>query len=533
MSRERRPAVRCAIYTRKSTEEGLDQAFNTLDAQREASEAYIKSQAGEGWRALPARYDDGGYSGGSMDRPALKRLLADVEAGKVDTIVVYKVDRLTRSLMDFARIVETLDDRNVSFVSVTQAFNTTTSMGRLTLNVLLSFAQFEREVTGERIRDKVAASKAKGMWMGGNVALGYDLGDRVLVVNEVEARQVTEIFRGYLELGSVPALAKELQGKRVFSKAWVSRTGNSRGGLPLRCGALYYILQNRLYVGEIVHRGTTFRGEHEPIVSEELFEAVQQKLARNRRSRREQPGRAAACLLLGRVVDADGGTMRSSFSYGSGGKCYRYYCSSTGKSDDATERVNRVAAGGLDRWVVRTITCMTGRATLSPSEVLEIVARVELHRRTTQLLLNLRCFSEPHEEPSSVMRRLQPRLIEGRLAMEGEGALRLIVDRRAVFRGGARQSPQIASRHGAERTEQVLRASHQLLLRHGMSPLDLHRHPDATAPETQRIRRLLGVGLLAPDIQRAIIERRCPAKLEQLTSGVLPLAWADQRLSLA
>src|SRR3954454_19258657 len=217
-------AVRCAIYTRKSTEEGLDQVFNTLDAQREACEAYIKSQAGEGWRALPDHYDDGGFSGGNMERPAIKRLLADVHAGKLDAIVVYKVDRLTRSLTDFSRIVERLDARGVSFVSVTQAFNTTTSMGRLTLNVLLSFAQFEREVTGERIRDKIAASKAKGMWMGGNVPLGYDLHDRRLFVNPAEAEQVRKIFDRYLALASGVALMKELRRNAIFSKRWVSRS---------------------------------------------------------------------------------------------------------------------------------------------------------------------------------------------------------------------------------------------------------------------------------------------------------------------
>jgi DNA invertase Pin-like site-specific DNA recombinase len=311
-----RGRIRCAIYTRKSTEEGLDQAFNSLDAQREACEAYIKSQAGEGWRPLADRYDDGGFSGGNMARPGIQRLLADVETGKVDVIVVYKVDRLTRSLMDFARIVERLDACGVSFVSVTQAFNTTTSMGRLTLNVLLSFAQFEREVTGERIRDKVAASKAKGMWMGGNVPLGYDLQERKLLVSPAEAKQVRHIFSRYACLRSAVALLKELREEGIVSKRWIARSGRILGGTSVQCGALYYILQNRLYLGQVVHRGKSHKGEHEAIVSEELFAAVQEILAENRREKGRRPTRAACCPLAGQVFDAEGVSMSASFSYG-------------------------------------------------------------------------------------------------------------------------------------------------------------------------------------------------------------------------
>ena len=312
--------VRCAIYTRKSTDEGLDQSFNTLDAQYEACEAYVCSQRGEGWQLVSTRYDDGGYSGGSLDRPAMQQLLSDVDAGSIDVIIVYKVDRLTRSLIDFARIVDRLDARKASFVSVTQAFNTTTSMGRLTLNVLLSFAQFEREVTGERIRDKIAASKAKGMWMGGNLPLGYDLGERVLVVNDTEAQQVRHIFRRYCDLGSAITLMRELKCDGILSKAWVSRSGNKRGGQPLSCGALYYLLQNRLYLGEIVHRGQRHLGEHQPIIDEETFNAVQEELARNRRQRRQGRTRSTRCLLVGRMFDVDGEPMTTSFSYGRGGR---------------------------------------------------------------------------------------------------------------------------------------------------------------------------------------------------------------------
>src|SRR5271170_2825461 len=248
-------ALRCAIYTRKSSEEGLEQEFNSLHAQREACESYIKSQRHEGWVCLPQAYDDGGISGATMDRPALQQLLADIRAGKVDVVVVYKVDRLTRSLADFAKIVEIFDAKAVSFVSVTQQFNTTTSMGRLTLNVLLSFAQFEREITGERIRDKIAASKKKGIWMGGLVPLGYDCVERRLVVNSVEANTVREMFRRYLRLRSVTKLQKFLGNKQIRSKIRTSVGGRTAGGATYSRGALHHLLNNRIYLGEITHRG--------------------------------------------------------------------------------------------------------------------------------------------------------------------------------------------------------------------------------------------------------------------------------------
>ena len=258
--------TRCAIYTRKSSEEGLEQAFNSLDAQREACEAYIKSQRHEGWSVIPTLYDDGGFSGGTMDRPALQALLGDIQAGKVDVVVVYKIDRLTRSLFDFAKIVEIFDAQNASFVSVTQAFNTTTSMGRLTLNVLLSFAQFEREITGERIRDKFAASKKKGMWMGGNVPLGYDVKDRRLVVNESEAQTVRTIFGLYAKLGSVNKVKEEVDRLRLRTKARIFMHEQPGGALPFRTGHLYTILRNPLYVGQVQHKGETYRGDHSGIV---------------------------------------------------------------------------------------------------------------------------------------------------------------------------------------------------------------------------------------------------------------------------
>jgi site-specific DNA recombinase len=298
--------VRCAIYARKSSEEGLEQDFNSLDAQREACEAYIRSQKAEGWRALPDMYDDGGIPGATLERPALQRLLADIAAGWVDTVVVYKVDRLTHSLADFAKIVEIFDARGISFVSVTQQFNTTTSMGRLTLNMLLSFAQFEREVTGERIRDKIAASKRKGMWMGGLPPLGYDVQERKLVINPVEAETVRHIYRRYAELGSVRALRDELNRAGVLSKPRLDRFGRATGGKPLARGALYLLLQNRLYRGEIVHKSTSHPGEHPAIIDPALWDRVQQVLAANRVDHSTGAHRADPSLLAGLIFDAGG-----------------------------------------------------------------------------------------------------------------------------------------------------------------------------------------------------------------------------------
>jgi DNA invertase Pin-like site-specific DNA recombinase len=314
---------RCTIYTRKSTEAGLEQDFNSLDAQREACEAYIKSQAHEGWRLLPQGYDDGGLSGGTLDRPALQRLLDDITAGLVDVVVVYKVDRLTRSLTDFAKLVETFDDAGVSFVSVTQQFNTTTSMGRLTLNVLLSFAQFEREVISERIRDKVAQSKAKGIWMGGPVPLGYDLGDRELLVNPTEAELVREIFELYLEKGSVRALKAELDGKGMRSKTRHQKNGRLTGGGPFSRGHLYCLLANPIYIGKLPHKGKLHDGKHEAIIDKDLWERVQAQLRSNKRGT-EKPSARHPSLLAGRIETSDGQRLIPSHAVKQGRR-YRYY----------------------------------------------------------------------------------------------------------------------------------------------------------------------------------------------------------------
>ena len=318
MAAETKAIVRCAIYTRKSSEEGLEQFFNSLDAQREACHAYTLSQRHEGWRVVDHQYDDGGYSGGSMERPGLTRLLQDIDAGRIDTIVVYKVDRLTRSLADFAKMIEGFDAGGVSFVSVTQQFNTTTSMGRLTLNILLSFAQFERELTGERIRDKIAASKRRGMWMGGTIPLGYDLRDRKLIVNPEEADRVREIFRLYLELGCVAKLKTHLDRKNITSKVRISTAGNKSGGASYSRGALYDILQNRIYLGEITHRDESFAGQHQAIVAQELWDKVQARLAANNQARRNGSSAKCPSLLSALIYDELGNRFTPSHAVKNG-----------------------------------------------------------------------------------------------------------------------------------------------------------------------------------------------------------------------
>ena len=320
--------VRCAIYTRKSSEEGLEQDFNSLHAQREACEAYIASQKHEGWRTIPSLYNDGGYSGGSMERPGLQKLMADVASGLIDTVVVYKVDRLTRALSDFAKIVEIFDRHGVSFVSVTQAFNTTTSMGRLTLNVLLSFAQFEREVTGERIRDKIAASKKKGLWMGGFVPIGYEASGRTLVTNETEAETVRTIYCRYLELRSVDALKEDLEERGFRTKLRTGASGRMLGGTVFSRGHLYRILSNRLYAGQISHRKQVYEGQHPAIVSRDTFNAVQATLAENSHRQLVKAHSKSPSLLAGLLFDDTGERLVPTHATKEGRR-YRYYVSAS------------------------------------------------------------------------------------------------------------------------------------------------------------------------------------------------------------
>src|SRR3989440_1139238 len=317
--------ARCAIYTRKSSEHNLDLAFSSLDAQREACEAYIRSQAHEGWRLIPGRYDDGAFSGASLDRPALQQLLADVRAGTIDIVLVYKVDRLTRSLADFAKLIELFDAHGVSFVSVTQSFNTSSSMGRLTLNVLLSFAQFERELIGERVRDKIAASKRKGLWVGGPVPLGYAAVDKKILVVPAEAAAVRPIFARYLELGSVRALAEDLDRRGVLSKSRRPSNGRTIGGGRFGVGALAHLLKNRFYIGEVVYRGEVHRGEHEPILDPTLFEAVQAKLVAQAVVRRHRL-RGSPALLAGRLFDGRGNRLSPTHTHKDRPR-YRHYVS--------------------------------------------------------------------------------------------------------------------------------------------------------------------------------------------------------------
>jgi site-specific DNA recombinase len=353
--------VRCAIYTRKSSEEGLEQEFNSLQAQREACEAFVNSQRQEGWVCLRAGYDDGGFSGATIDRPALQQLLADVTAGRVDTVVVYKIDRLTRSLADFAKIVEILDAKGASFVSVTQQFNTTTSMGRLTLNVLLSFAQFEREVIGERIRDKIAASKKKGMWMGGVPPLGYQAQDRNLIIVDSETEIVRVIFRRYAELGSVRLLKDELEARGIQSKLRTSASGRISGGKPFARGALYLMLQNRIYRGEIVHKEQSHHGGHTPIIDQPLWEAVQAQLAGNAAQCNKGGKTRLPSLLAGMLFDRDGNRMTPSHAIKKGTR-YRYYASHSLITKDRTEdaaglrvpaaEIEQLVSSRVHRWLL-------------------------------------------------------------------------------------------------------------------------------------------------------------------------------------
>lgn len=353
-------SVRCAIYTRKSSEEGLEQDFNSLDAQYLACSAYVASQASEGWTLLSQRYDDGGISGGTLERPALQRLLADITAGRIDIVVVYKVDRLTRSLLDFARLVEALDKAGTSFVSITQSFNTTTSMGRLTLNMLLSFAQFEREVTAERIRDKVAASKARGMWMGGTPPLGYAPNGRTLAIVEGHADLVRHIFQRYLELGTVRALCDELKDQRIIKPERVSQSGRSRGGSPFGRGELYALLANPIYIGRIRHKEALHKGLHPAIIDQQLWEAVQAQLAENRTGTRHIRLANHRSILAGKLFDDRGQPLVASHA-SKGAQRYRYYVSRNlqhGETNNETQHGLRIPAIEIERLVTSRVAAM-------------------------------------------------------------------------------------------------------------------------------------------------------------------------------
>jgi site-specific DNA recombinase len=378
--------LRCAIYTRKSTEHGLEQEFNSLDAEREACAAYIKSQASQGWKVLPQQYDDPAYSGGNLDRPALKKLLSDIEARKVDVVVVYKIDRLTRSLADFAKLVEAFDARSISFVAVTQQFNTTTSMGRLTLNVLLSFAQFERELSSERVRDKIAASRRKGKWTGGTVPLGYEARDKKLVCNKAEAETVRTIFRLYLEQKSFSKLVAELDRRGIITKRRSTKVAKFDGGIPFTYGPLSYFLRNRVYVGEVHHGGKWFEGEHEGIVDRRTFDRVQELLKSNSINRKIGRSESGA-LLQGKLFDDRGNRLTPSFSSKNGVR-YRFYVSTAlrGRKSKAGS-VARISAPEIESIVENTLRKQLPDHDVSRDAIADCVERVTVKRNAVEIAI--------------------------------------------------------------------------------------------------------------------------------------------------
>jgi site-specific DNA recombinase len=444
-----RPTVRCAIYTRKSTDEGLDQEFNSLDAQREAAEAYIKSQESEGWVCLPERYDDGGFTGGNMERPALKRLLADIELGRVDCIVTYKVDRLSRSLMDFARMMETFERHGISFVSVTQQFNTTHSMGRLTLNILLSFAQFEREIIAERTRDKIAAARRKGKWSGGAPILGYDVVDTKLVVNEIEGKRVRQIFELYLEQQALIPTARELNRRGWTTKCWTTKKGKTRGGAGFTKTNLYQLLTNVVYAGKVRYKDEVHEGEHDGIVPADVFDRVQQLLARNGRTGGREVRNRTGSLLRGLLFCRPCGCAMSHSYSQQGRKRYRYYvCTRAQKQGWSACPAPSVPAAEIERFVVDQIR-VVGRdpallaetSSEARAHAERAIRRLEDEQRALKRQLSRdnaelhRTASAPHStdrlaELQDVVRVAERRLTEVR--EELAGLARELVDEREI-----------------------------------------------------------------------------------------------------
>ena len=539
--------LRCAIYTRKSTEEGLEQAFNSLHAQREACEAYIKSQAGEGWIALPTIYDDGGFSGGNMERPALKALLADIDRGLIDVVVVYKVDRLTRALADFAKIVERFDKQGVSFVSVTQAFNTTSSMGRLTLNVLLSFAQFEREVTSERIRDKLAASKKKGMWMGGRRPFGYAVVDKKLVPDEIEAPIVRRIFTRYLQLKSVHRLKAELEDEGVVTKTWVSRHGRTAGGTPFDRGALYHLLQNRLYIGEIAHKTERYKGEHKPIVPAKLFDAVGAHLAS---LRRRGPGVILVSRrhpLVGLLWDDAGNRMSPTHGQKNGRK-YRYYVSRASLSGaaDVAGTIPRIASETIEGLVLDRVRRLAG---VSPSAQIETPAllravvskvvlgadRVTLHIFRDHLQIKIQEVCSPRQAPDLDIRALHARLPSGDQLGE-DGPMQILTIPIKFARQGqaaGRMLPDGGDAEGLSAPDPALlkaiARAHGWINQFLSGEASTFRDIAAREGVQERyVRRIIVLGFLEPKMLQAALEGRQPHGLtvDAVAISGLPIAWA-------
>lgn len=557
--------LRCAIYTRKSTEEGLDQTFNSLDAQREACAAYILSQQHEGWSLVPDVYDDGGFSGGTIERPGLRKLLDDVKAGRVNVVVVYKIDRLTRSLADFAKIVEVLDTADASFVSVTQAFNTTSSMGRLTLNVLLSFAQFEREVITERIRDKVAASKARGMWMGGPVPLGYEVKDRKLVVVPKEAARVREIMQRYLACASVRDLLTELNREGIFTKRTKLKDGGSRGGGAFRRGALFWLLSNPVYIGKTRHHDKLYQGQHQSVVENELFDAVQAKLASHAsrprpansapsgvaRPKSKQTSRRFVSLLAGMIFDERGRPM-SPHHTRNHGRRYTYYASNLGS--DATAPAQRLPAGELeastramlvqylkddtalrlfahDFDAVQLGTLLSGCRDLADEAGTALIAEL----RHTFFLLDMRLTVTKDAAVMEFSAGALFALIK--LPVDSDRRISLNIPTRQAYFG---HEPRLRLDPPAGpvtiRDEQLVH-----LIARGFAArdqlLNMTADEQAAMPVTslRHIERIARLAWLAPDIVRAILAGTQPRHLLARSlwrTASLPMLWSEQRVAL-
>jgi DNA invertase Pin-like site-specific DNA recombinase len=536
------PIRRCAVYTRKSSEEGLEQSFNSLHAQREACEAYIRSQAHEGWKLVKTAYDDGGFSGGTMERPAVKRLMADLKQGLVDVVVVYKVDRLTRSLADFAKIVEILDGHGASFVSITQQFNTTSSMGRLTLNVLLSFAQFEREVTGERIRDKISASKRKGMWMGGNLPLGYDVQERQLVINEAEAETVRYIFRRYAELGTVSALQADLKQRGIVSKVWTSTTGNARGGVGYSRGALYYLLRNQIYLGRIAHKNESYDGQHLPIVDQASWDQVQTRLSANRSGQGRVPSMSSQSPLAGLLHDDRGNLMSPSHTKKSNGRRYRYYVSQALLQNDRARAgtVSRIPAEAIERLVdteIRRLWSATddlGGSSSNPAEVnllpRDFVERVILYKDKVEIVMSEERLKKlaPHDSPAisaTLLHQPKKLSVSVRLARRGRSGRLESSDGRVhdqVGRPDAAVVKAISRAHDwlgrFERGE--VASYHELARAEGFTP--------------GYIRSVMQLAFLAPPLVEAFLDgrRQLRGGVVELLNDSLPLSWQQQHASV-
>ena len=518
--------VRCAIYTRVSTDQGLDQDFNSLDAQYDASQSYIRSQAHAGWTMLRSKYDDGGFSGGNTDRPALQRLLDDVRAGKIDIIVVYKVDRLTRSLADFAKLVELFDKHNVSFVSVTQQFNTTTSMGRLTLNVLLSFAQFEREVTSERIRDKIAASKRKGLWVGGMAPIGYDTKDRKITVNQIEAERVRTIFRSYLKLGSLNLLMADLRKRGITSKLRSLKTGKSVGGIPFTRGPLAYLLRNRFYIGEVVFKGEVLQGEQQPIVDRAMFDAVQAKLDEQNNSHNTNRMKSAA-LLTGRLFDDRGNRMSPSHARKRGIK-YRYYLSSAlldGRPANAGS-VPRVPAVEIETRIVKAIREHLGLDGTNDEAAIVKAHVIRVEVQADQLIVHLASTQKPKRGRPSADNVLQvpwqktPSVRRREILLPSNGSSRP-QDVRPI-RSETRATLVAAIARGRSWLDEIIAdpntTTESIAKREGCSP--------------RKINKTISLAFLAPDLVKAAIEGKLPHGMGVARLFDLPAEWARQRQML-